>query len=431
MNRPHGSHRGRGEEVHGYGRDILEVVKQALLVSTTLAAALFGAAACSNANIDNKDAVKSAMVEYLEKNKASTGIDPAAMDVNVDAVQFERDTARATVSFLIKGSTQGMQGNYTLTRDGNKWGNVTRQNITAAPHGVDRGRSAARTRARKGTTAPCAAPRDATAIARRSSRCRNQIVKTVAVLGGGPAGASAAERLARAGLKTMLFDEKLAWEKPCGGGLTYKAYNEYPYLIDNDTPKRLVHETVIGAAKAGEAKMTLDNPLVIYSRLDLNRMLLERAERAGAAIEKTRILNIEQREHRLEPADQTRHRRSRLPDRRHRRPQSAAHGRHRIQSRRHHERAGLLRPRAAGAHRHSVSRKSGRLHLGLPALPAISRSASAAKANPRKPCARGWNATWMSAASLARTRPFTATCSRRWKPPDGRAIASEAKAGWP
>jgi hypothetical protein len=111
-------------------------VKQALLVTTTLAVAILGAAACSNANIDNKDAVKTAMVEYLEKNKASTGIDPSAMDINVDAVQFERDTARASVSFLIRGSTNGMQGNYTLTRDGNKWGNVTRQNMTAAPHGT-------------------------------------------------------------------------------------------------------------------------------------------------------------------------------------------------------------------------------------------------------------------------------------------------------
>jgi hypothetical protein len=110
-------------------------VKQALPVSLTLAA-LF-AAACSNANIDNKDAVRTAMIEYLVTNQASTGIDPSAMDVNVDAVQFERDTARATVSFLIKGSDQGMQGNYTLTRDGNKWGGVTRQSMTAAPHGVD------------------------------------------------------------------------------------------------------------------------------------------------------------------------------------------------------------------------------------------------------------------------------------------------------
>lgn len=121
-------------------------------------------------------------------------------------------------------------------------------------------------------------------------------MKTVAVLGGGPAGSSAAERLARAGLKTMLFDEKLAWEKPCGGGLTYKAYTEYPYLLENDRPKRLVREAIIGAHKAGEAKLMLDNPLVIYSRLELNRMLLERAEQAGAAIEKTRVLGIEPRD---------------------------------------------------------------------------------------------------------------------------------------
>src|SRR6266849_9733904 len=118
-------------------------------------------------------------------------------------------------------------------------------------------------------------------------------MKTVAVLGGGPAGAFAAERLAQAGLKTIIFDEKLAWEKPCGGGLTYKAYHEYPFLIDNDTPKRLVRETSIAAPKAGEVTMTLVHPLVIYSRMDLNRMLLERAERSGAAIEKTRVLGSE------------------------------------------------------------------------------------------------------------------------------------------
>jgi flavin-dependent dehydrogenase len=117
-------------------------------------------------------------------------------------------------------------------------------------------------------------------------------MKTVAVLGGGPAGSFAAERLARAGLKTMVFDEKLAWEKPCGGGLTYKAYNTYPFLIENSTPKKLVTHTSIAAPKAGHVMMPLSHPLVIYSRLDLNRMLLERAERAGAQIEKARVLEV-------------------------------------------------------------------------------------------------------------------------------------------
>jgi geranylgeranyl reductase family protein len=122
-------------------------------------------------------------------------------------------------------------------------------------------------------------------------------MKTVAVLGGGPAGAFAAERLAQAGLKTIVFDEKLAWEKPCGGGLTYKAYHQYPFLIDNDTPKKLIRSTSLSAPKAGEVNLGLANPLVIYSRFDLNRMLLERAEKAGAAIEKTRVLGIERQGH--------------------------------------------------------------------------------------------------------------------------------------
>jgi geranylgeranyl reductase family protein len=117
-------------------------------------------------------------------------------------------------------------------------------------------------------------------------------MKQVAILGGGPAGAFAAEQLASAGLSVMLFDEKLAWEKPCGGGLTYKAYSQYPFLVDNSTPKRFVTETVLSAPRGGEASLKLNDPLVIYSRFDLNRMLLDRAARAGAQIEKARILGM-------------------------------------------------------------------------------------------------------------------------------------------
>lgn len=120
-------------------------------------------------------------------------------------------------------------------------------------------------------------------------------MKTIAILGGGPAGAFAAERLARAGLKAIVFDEKLAWEKPCGGGLTYKAYRQYPFLIENNTPKKFVTETFLAAPRGGEAKMALTQPLLIYSRLDLNRMLLERAGSAGAQLEQTRVTGIERK----------------------------------------------------------------------------------------------------------------------------------------
>jgi len=117
-------------------------------------------------------------------------------------------------------------------------------------------------------------------------------MKRVAVLGGGPAGAMAAERLAAAGVSTVLLDEKLAWEKPCGGGLTYKAYEKYPFLLHNDTPKRLVTVTQLAAPGAGDARMELRQPLLVYSRYELNRMLLGRAERAGAQIEQARVVGL-------------------------------------------------------------------------------------------------------------------------------------------
>jgi flavin-dependent dehydrogenase len=115
----------------------------------------------------------------------------------------------------------------------------------------------------------------------------------VAILGGGPSGAFAAAQLASNGVKTVVFDEKLAWEKPCGGGLTYKAYSQYPFLADGATPKKIIRQTVLSAPKSKAVTLSLDRPLLIYSRYDLNGMLLDRAQSAGAQLEKTRILNIE------------------------------------------------------------------------------------------------------------------------------------------
>ena len=47
----------------------------------------------------------------------------------------------------------------------------------------------------------------------------------VAVIGGGPSGSCAAEILAKAGIKTWIFERKLDNAKPCGGAIP-------PILID-------------------------------------------------------------------------------------------------------------------------------------------------------------------------------------------------------
>jgi hypothetical protein len=88
-----------------------------------LAAGALLLAACARKNIENKDAIRQAVVEYLSSPQvqARTGLDMSTMDVNVTAMAFERDTARATVEFRIKNSDAGMQLNYALDRKGDKW----------------------------------------------------------------------------------------------------------------------------------------------------------------------------------------------------------------------------------------------------------------------------------------------------------------------
>jgi len=118
-------------------------------------------------------------------------------------------------------------------------------------------------------------------------------MKTVAVLGGGPGGAFAAGRLARDGFDVVLADEKLAWEKPCGGGLTAKAYRRYPFLMNHPGPKKVIRRVAFTTPDAGRVELRLDEPILIYSRTDLNGLLLHRAQEAGARLVKTRVLGIE------------------------------------------------------------------------------------------------------------------------------------------
>jgi len=106
-------------------------------------------------------------------------------------------------------------------------------------------------------------------------------MREIAVVGGGPAGAMCGERLARSGYSVTIYDEHLAWEKPCGGGLTHKAIKAYPFLLDGPYPKKLIRTVELISSKGHRAQLSLDHPIVIYSRTVLNGLLLERAETAA------------------------------------------------------------------------------------------------------------------------------------------------------
>jgi flavin-dependent dehydrogenase len=118
-------------------------------------------------------------------------------------------------------------------------------------------------------------------------------MREIAVVGGGPAGAMCAERLARSGYFVTLYDEHLAWEKPCGGGLTHKAIEAYPFLLNGPHPKKLIRSVELVSSKGHRALLALDQPIVIYSRAVLNGLLLERAEAAGCRVVRSRVSNLE------------------------------------------------------------------------------------------------------------------------------------------
>jgi hypothetical protein len=109
-------------------------VKRIALAAPFIVVALL-LAACGQKNIENKEAIRQAVIEYLTARQAQTGLDVSTMDVNVMAMTFERDTARATVEFRVKNGDGGMQINYTLDRKGDKWVVQARQD-SGQGHGV-------------------------------------------------------------------------------------------------------------------------------------------------------------------------------------------------------------------------------------------------------------------------------------------------------
>jgi flavin-dependent dehydrogenase len=106
----------------------------------------------------------------------------------------------------------------------------------------------------------------------------------IAIVGGGPAGALAGALLAEGGRHVLLFDEKLAWEKPCGGGITHKALQQYPFLADTRSPGNPVEHCELISPSGQRVRFHMQHPVAIFSRLALNGLLLERARRAGTGI---------------------------------------------------------------------------------------------------------------------------------------------------
>jgi hypothetical protein len=90
-------------------------------------------------NIQNQEAVKQGVTDYLKERASTMGLNMAAMETNINSVSFEKDVARASVAFVVKGSPGGggMNMDYVLDRKGDKWVVRGRQVSPGNAHGSE------------------------------------------------------------------------------------------------------------------------------------------------------------------------------------------------------------------------------------------------------------------------------------------------------
>ena len=111
---------------------------------------------------------------------------------------------------------------------------------------------------------------------------------TVLVVGAGPAGATAARTLARAGVTVRLLDRsKFPRNKPCGGGISLRVLRRFPYLepalsrIGTHTVARLHLEGPDGDSAIIHSR---GPAALLIRRVEYDALLVALAQEAGAAL---------------------------------------------------------------------------------------------------------------------------------------------------
>ncbi|MGH7556884.1 MAG: NAD(P)-binding protein [Gemmatimonadota bacterium] len=115
----------------------------------------------------------------------------------------------------------------------------------------------------------------------------------IGVVGAGPAGAYAAWQAARLGHDVTFFDHRAPWEKPCGGGVTVKAQDEFPWIGEIAARGRGVSRFRFLSPEDRSLEFDCPHETLIFARADFDEEVRRRAEVAGARRVPRKIQHIE------------------------------------------------------------------------------------------------------------------------------------------
>ncbi len=114
----------------------------------------------------------------------------------------------------------------------------------------------------------------------------------IAVVGGGPAGATCARLLAARGAEVTLLEGRADGEKPCGGGIPARGVSVFPLLADPSLPRRIVRDVVVYSPADRTARIRLDQGIHVFQRRRLDGFLRDSVRRAGADLIETLVRRI-------------------------------------------------------------------------------------------------------------------------------------------
>jgi geranylgeranyl reductase family protein len=110
----------------------------------------------------------------------------------------------------------------------------------------------------------------------------------VLVVGAGPAGATAARALALGGARVTLLERaRFPRNKPCGGGITTRAYGRFPYLrkaLDRISAHHVSKLYLEGPSGRGVVLTSPTPAVVLVRRIEFDELLARLAAESGAEI---------------------------------------------------------------------------------------------------------------------------------------------------